>query len=393
MNCLIVGYGIVGHNLREEIKRLNPDIYDKYNPENNTKKNIKYDLTFICVDTPLTENYLLDITEVRNAINENNSELYVIKSTCPIGTVERLKNETNKRIVFSPEYYGATQHNNNFKFDFTILGGDKEDCIDVIQILMCCYDARHQFRITNSKTAELTKFMVNSFLATKVSFCNQFYNLCQDHGISYEELRELFILDERINNSHTFVYKKTPYWDTHCLNKDVPYVAYHENAVLLQEVCEFNEMQKMISKDKYQKYNCKLQTTINNIMEYCNKVSDKTDDYYIYNKEHIIKDLTEDGIRLQNYDDSVKNNLELIKIAILSNPDAYNFIGDKYKLNPEVIDTYWSSYINQDEIEKDYINLTTDGKYINYIPEYLNLNYSSDEIINDIVKKRSRGDV
>lgn len=210
-NILIIGFGIVGHNLAQEIKTLEPDIYDKYKIESNTKKDIKYDLAFICVDTPLLPDYQLDITEVKNAILENESEIYILKSTCPLGSVERLKQETGKRIIFSPEYYGATPHCNNFEFDFTILGGDKEDCVEAIQILQHCYDGRHQFRITDSKTAELAKFMENAFLATKVSFCNQFFDICQAENINYEELRELFILDKRMGESHTFVYKDTPY--------------------------------------------------------------------------------------------------------------------------------------------------------------------------------------
>ena len=208
---LIIGYGIVGHNLAQEIKNLEPDVFDKYKMECNTKRDIKYDIAFICVDTPLLSNYQLDITEVINAILENESEIYIIKSTCPVGTVDQLKQETGKRIIFSPEYYGATQHCNNFDFNFTILGGDKEDCVEVIQLLQHCYDGRHTFRMTDAKTAELVKFMENSYLATKVSFCNQFYNISQRYGISYEELRELFILDKRMGDSHTFVYKDKPY--------------------------------------------------------------------------------------------------------------------------------------------------------------------------------------
>ena len=244
MNILIIGYGIVGHNLYKEIAQLNPDIYDKYKTDFNTKRNIKYDIAFICVDTPLSNDCTLDIQAVIEALSENDSNIYVIKSTCPVGTVNSLKSITNKRIIFSPEYYGDTQHCNNFNFDYTILGGNKEDCIKVIQALQHCYDGRHQFRITDSKTAELVKFMENSFLATKVSFCNQFYDIANKHNISYEELRELFILDPRVNASHTFVYKDKPYWDTHCLNKDVPYIAYTEDAQLLKDVCEFNEERK-----------------------------------------------------------------------------------------------------------------------------------------------------
>lgn len=240
-NVLIVGYGVVGHNLNNELKKLNADIYDKYKTNENTKRNIKYDFAFICVDTPLTDKKDLEATEVKNAILENDSDIYILKSTCPLGTVEKLKKETGKKIIFSPEYYGGTQHCNNFEFDFTILGGDKQDCIKVIQLLQKCYDGRHQFRITDSKTAELVKFMENSFLATKVSFCISFWEICQKHNISYEELRELFLLDTRVGKSHTFVYDKTPYWDSHCLNKDVPYISYNSDNEFLKGVCEYND--------------------------------------------------------------------------------------------------------------------------------------------------------
>lgn len=253
MNVLIVGYGTVGHNLEKELEALRPDIYDIELIMCNTKRNIKYDFAFICVDTPLQEDYKLNIDAVRSAINDNDSEIYIIKSTCPLGTVEKLKEETGKRIIFSPEYYGGTQHCNNFNFDFTILGGDKKDCIEVIQLLQNCYDGRHTFRITDSRTAELTKFMENAFLATKVSFCNQFYEICQKENINYEELRELFILDKRMGDSHTFVYKDKPYWDSHCLNKDVPYIAYSTNSKFLIDMCEFNNKSKLLKgENKYE---------------------------------------------------------------------------------------------------------------------------------------------
>ena len=148
-----------------------------------------------------------------------------------------------------PEYYGGTQHCNNFEFNYTILGGEKIDCIKVQQLLQKVYDARHTFHIVDSKTAELTKYMENAWLATKVSFCQQFYEIAEQLGIDYEELRELFILDPRINPAHTFVYDDKPYWDTHCLNKDVPAIAYMVDAELLKAVIKFNKGQK----EKYQK--------------------------------------------------------------------------------------------------------------------------------------------
>ena len=242
-NTLIIGYGIVGHNLYKELESIKPDIIDKYKPELTTKKDIKYDIGFICVDTPLI-NGLVDITEVKNAMLENDCDIYCIKSTCPVGTVDKLSKELNKKIVFSPEYYGNTKNCNNYKFDFTILGGDKDSCTKIIQALLPCYDGRHIFRIVDSKIAELVKFMENSFLATKVSFCQAYYNICKEENISYEELRELFVLDPRVNPSHTFVYEDKPYWDSHCLNKDVPSIANQYNNEFIQNIIKFNDGQK-----------------------------------------------------------------------------------------------------------------------------------------------------
>ena len=241
MDILIIGAGTVGGNLQKELAVLKPDIYDKYKNIDTRRGGVHYDAAFVCVDTPGAD---CDISEVRAAITEHDADVFVIKSTVLPGTTEELAGETGKRLIFSPEYYGGTQHCNNFSFPFTILGGEKEDCIKVIQILQRVYDGTHQFRITDAKTAELVKYMENSYLAMKVSFCQQFYDIAERTGVCYEELRELFVLDPRVEPSHTFVYRDKPYWDSHCLNKDVRAVAETYDAPLLLNMIAFNEGRK-----------------------------------------------------------------------------------------------------------------------------------------------------
>ena len=264
-HVVIIGYGTVGKNLAKELEVLKPDIFDRRpNPDrifgtyytnidtrkcilkdDGTTEPLVYDVAFVCVDTPCTEESVCDITQVRMAIEETPAKIYVIKSTVLPGTIAALESEfPDKHFVFSPEYYGGTQHCNNFDFNFTILGGHTEDCIQVQQILQQVYDARHTFRIVDSTTAELAKYMENAWIATKVSFCNQFYDIAKNTGVDYETLRELFILDPRVNPSHTFVYRDHPYWDSHCLNKDVPAIAETEDAELLKAVIEFNNKRK-----------------------------------------------------------------------------------------------------------------------------------------------------
>lgn len=121
MRILIVGHGVVGKNLEKELEVLHPDVIDKYKPEENNIEvpyGVRYDIAFICVDTPIRkeERVLCDTSEVKNAIMENEAEIYVIKSTVSPGTTEQLRVKTGKRIIFSPEYYGGTQHCNNFRF-------------------------------------------------------------------------------------------------------------------------------------------------------------------------------------------------------------------------------------------------------------------------------------
>ena len=243
---LIIGFGVVGSNLAKELSCLEPEIYDKFQPYYTTKKRKYHDFAFVCVDTPYSDAYHpCDLFQIYSALEENDAEIYIIKSTILPGTIDTLKKKyPDKRIVFSPEYYGATQHCNNFKFDFTILGGDKADCLKVQQLLQQVYDARHTFRIVDAKTAELVKYMENCWIATKVSFCNQFYDISKKCEVNYEELRELFILDPRVNPSHTFVYEDKPYWDSHCLNKDVRAITETYDAELLKAVIDFNEKRK-----------------------------------------------------------------------------------------------------------------------------------------------------
>ena len=246
-DILIAGYGVVGRNLAKELAALSPDIYDKYKPEHNTIKSAhRYGLAFICVDTPyIDDERPCDTTEVANAIAEVDADCYCIKSTVLPGTTDRLAASLGKRVVFSPEYYGGTQHCNNYHFAFTILGGEKRICTEIVQLLQRVYDGRHTFRITDARTAELTKYMENAYLATKVSFCCQFFEIAKGLNVSYEELRELFILDPRVNPSHTFVYADHPYWESHCLDKDVPAIAAFGNASLLKAVIAFNQNQKV----------------------------------------------------------------------------------------------------------------------------------------------------
>lgn len=244
-NILIVGCGAIGTKIYEEYSKLKPDRFDPYK-NLLEKQDIQYDAAFICVDTPMKETGECDLSQVECAINETNASIIVLRSTVPPTTTDNLIEKTHKHIVFSPEFYGTTQHcdHNTFNFNFTILGGNKDDCNKVVQILQDVYDARHRFIITDTKTAELAKYMENTFLAARVSLCIQFWEIAQQFGIDYPEMREIFLNDERFNRAHTFVYEDHPWWESHCFDKDLKALTAFSDAPLINDIIKYNNLCK-----------------------------------------------------------------------------------------------------------------------------------------------------
>ncbi len=250
MNILIVGCGNIGSKLYSEYSKLNPDRYDPAKGFNE-KKNLKYDFAFIAVDTPMNPDGSCDLSQVEQAINETDAEIIVLRSTVPPKSTESLREKTGKRIVFCPEFYGTTQHCNEktFDYNFAILGGNREDCNRVVQLLQEIYDARFRFALTDSTTAELTKYMSNTMLASKVSLCVQFFEIAKQLGVDYSEMRELWLMDERFSRAHTFVYADHPYWESHCFDKDLPALTKFSDAPLIEAVIDYNRKCKERAKD------------------------------------------------------------------------------------------------------------------------------------------------
>ena len=108
---LIIGYGVVGKALHKSFKNsVEVDIIDplyNYSVNYNTKK--YYDFIFICVPTEKNLNGSVNILEVTNSISKfrKRGTTIVIKSTIPVRTAKRV---CHHNIVFSPEFYGTTQH-------------------------------------------------------------------------------------------------------------------------------------------------------------------------------------------------------------------------------------------------------------------------------------------
>jgi UDPglucose 6-dehydrogenase len=196
----------------------------------------KCDLAVVCVPTPQKPDGSCDTSAVETTVrwltDHDHSPLIVIKSTIPPGTTARLAKETGKRVVFSPEYIGEGGYTvpwwkghphptDPSLHNFCILGGFRGDVRQAAQFFKPILGPEARFFFTDSTTAELCKYMENSFFALKVSFCNEFYELARAFGVDYDELREAWLLDERNTRSHTHVFPDRRGFDGKCLPKDL----------------------------------------------------------------------------------------------------------------------------------------------------------------------------
>jgi nucleotide sugar dehydrogenase len=254
MTIGIVGYGVVGKALAKlfghDTSNPNLRIYDKLLPEMNdagSKNAIQSsDIVFVAVPTPEATDGACDLSAVEEVVAWVDPPM-CLKSTVPPGSVDRLVAATKKRICFSPEYVGETRWHpwkGIESHGFVIVGGEKSLCDLVVRTYQAYLGPLLHYYITDAKTAELCKYMENSFLATKVAFVNQFYDLAQTFEVNFNDLRELWLADERVGRSHTIVTDERGFRGR-CLPKDLAAIIHAAKplggAPLLEAVDRYNE--------------------------------------------------------------------------------------------------------------------------------------------------------
>lgn len=225
MKIGIVGYGVVGKAQANFFGVENCIIHDPQQGfKNRALINQEGDLAFVCVPTPPKEDGTCDISIVEESIEWLDVPVIIIRSTITPGTCEYLTNKYDKNIVFEPEYLGETIHHPYLdlrKREFVILGGPRPLTKVVIMYLQKFMHPNTKFYQTDWQTAELIKYMENCWLGAKVTFCNEFYEIAKTLKVDYNELRELWLADKRVNRSHTFVYPDKRGFEGKCLPKDI----------------------------------------------------------------------------------------------------------------------------------------------------------------------------
>ena len=237
----IVGQGFVGKALKSGFeKHYKIETYDKFIESKSTcdlaDLVAKSEVIFVCVPTPMDKDGTCHTGIVEEVVKEIDKWSYaywgnidkkptiVIKSTVAPGTTDKLHRKYKSvDVIFNPEFLTEANFIDDFKNqNRIILGGIRRGTNKLRQIYSKVFPTAHIIK-THSTIAELVKYMTNSYLATKVSFANEMYQICEKFDMDYDKVVEYATLDERLGVTHWSV--PGPDGDFgfggHCLPKDL----------------------------------------------------------------------------------------------------------------------------------------------------------------------------
>lgn len=228
----IIGYGHVGHGMHYIFGDWIKAIYDPYveAPEGieNSKEAVnKCDLSIVCTFTKENEDGSCDTSLVDESVGWADTPVVLIKSAVIPGTTDNLKFKYGKRVVVSPEYFGESRYfmpeewRDPKAWPFQIFGGDKEDTAYCVQVFKPVFNPRTFWYQTDAKTAEVVKYAENIWGATKVTWANEFYEICKTLGVNFDEMREGWALDPRVEKMHTSVFERSRGFGGKCYPKDL----------------------------------------------------------------------------------------------------------------------------------------------------------------------------
>lgn len=239
----IVGQGFVGGSLNEGMKHsCYVWTYDKFSKEKSNVESLELlvelcEIIFVCVPTPMFESGKCDISIVESVLEGIESACMdlstevtaVIKSTIPPGMTDYLNGLYDYvDIVFNPEFLREASPVEDFKNqNRIILGGEEEPVKKVAEIYGRAYPLV-PILCGKSKEAEMVKYVTNCFLATKVSFANEIFQICEKMDMSYDSVIDAAKLDDRLGDSHWQVPGPDGSfgYGGHCFPKDLSALKY-----------------------------------------------------------------------------------------------------------------------------------------------------------------------
>jgi len=226
-------------------------------------------ICFIAVGTPQGDDGSCDLSYVFGVAEEiaksmKEYKVIVNKSTVPVGTAENVhkivKALTNIDfdVVSNPEFLKQGAAVDDFlKPDRVIIGSESQRATEIMQELYSPFlRTGNPVIIMDVKSAEMSKYAANSFLATKISFVNELANICEKIGADIEQVRIGMSSDRRIGSQ--FLFPGLGYGGS-CFPKDVKALIKVAQdcgvpSRILEAADNINQQQREIFIDKILKY-------------------------------------------------------------------------------------------------------------------------------------------
>lgn len=217
------------------------------------------DVIFVAVATPMSANGEADVSHVHAAADDigrylDRYKVIVDKSTVPVGTADEVRAIIGRKakhefdVVSNPEFLKEGSAVTDFmKPDRVVIGSDSKRAVEIMREVYEPYlRTFHPLIVMDIKSAEVTKYAANCFLATKISFINEISNLCETAGADISAVREALGADRRIG--YEFLFPGVGYGGS-CLPKDVQALIHTAAGMgfqmrLLRAVDEINTEQK-----------------------------------------------------------------------------------------------------------------------------------------------------
>jgi UDPglucose 6-dehydrogenase len=218
-------------------------------------------LVFLGVGTPSADDGSADLTALWSVVARlapvlEEDSIVVIKSTVPVGTNhavnERLRALTGRDcdVASNPEFLKEGTAINDFQFpDRVVVGTRREEVTEVLRELYAPFlRTDRPFLVMSPESAELTKYVANALLSTKISFINEMANLCEKLGGDINDVRRGIGHDSRIG--FAFLFPGVGYGGS-CFPKDVRAISHLAQASgvetsIMQAVDAVNERQKQV---------------------------------------------------------------------------------------------------------------------------------------------------